>query len=123
MTGPTAEASGRYPAASMDLKITVRSVGDLRVVALDGLADIGTVPVLMSRLWREVAIADGATIVIDVDGLLSLDDVALGIFLGAAAAAREHGGDLEVLTTSQRWRDRFSATRFEHAVTVRDHIV
>ena len=107
----------------MDLKITARAVGDRRVVALDGIADLSTVPVLMSALWREVAAARGATIVIDVDGLISLDDVALGIFLGAAAAAREHGGDLEMLTTSQRWRDRFRTTRFEHAVTVHDHIV
>src|SRR5690606_6270369 len=107
----------------MDLKITARSVGDRRVVTLDGLADLSTVPVLLSRLRREIAVAGGATIVVDVDGLISLDDVALGIFLGAAATAREHGGDLEVLTTSQRWRDRFSATRFEHAVTVRHQIV
>ena len=107
----------------MDLKITARSVGDRRVVTLDGIADLSTIPVLMSRLQREIAVAGAATVVIDVDGLISLDDVALGIFLGAAATAREHGGDLEVLTTSQRWRDRFRATRFEHAVTVCDQIV
>lgn len=107
----------------MELKITARSVGDRRVVALDGLADLSTVPLLMSRLRREIDVANGATLVIDVDGLISLDDVALGIFLGAAATAREHGGDLEVLTTSERWRDRFRTTRFEHAVTVRDQIV
>jgi anti-anti-sigma factor len=106
----------------MDLKIAARTVGDRHVVTLDGLADLSTVPTLMSRLWREVASANGATVVIDIDGLVSLDDVALGVFLGAAANAREHGGDLEVLTTSPRWRDRFRATRFEHAVTVRDRI-
>ena len=106
----------------MDLKITARSVGDRRVVALDGIADLSTVPMLMSQLRREIGLADGATIVIDVDGLISLDDVALGIFLGAAAAAREHGGDLEVLATSQRWRDRFHTTRFEHAVRVLDRL-
>jgi anti-anti-sigma factor len=107
----------------MDLRISSRTVGGRRVLTLDGIADLGSVPLLQSQLAREIAAADGATIVIDVDGLLSLDDVALGVFLGAAATAREHGGDLEVLTTSQRWRERFRSTGFEHAVTVRDHIV
>lgn len=107
----------------MDLRISSRTVGDRRVVALDGQADLGTVPLLQSGLAREVTGAGRATVVVDVDGLLSLDDVALGVLLGAAATARDHGGDLEVLTTSPRWRERFRATRFEHAVTIRDHIV
>lgn len=107
----------------MDLRITTRTVGDRRVVALDGLADLASVPLLQSRLLREVGLADGATLVVDVDGLLALDDVALGVLLGAAATARDHGGDLEVLATATRWRDRFRTTGFEHAVTVRDRIV
>jgi anti-anti-sigma factor len=107
----------------MDLRITTRTAGDRRVVALDGLADLASIPLLQSRLLREIGLADGATVVVDVDGLLALDDVALGVLLGAAATARDHGGDLEVLTTAARWRDRFRTTRFEHAVTVRDSIV
>lgn len=107
----------------MDLRITARTLGDRRVVALDGLADLGSIPLLQSGLLREVAQAAGATVVVDVDGLVSLDDVALGVFLGAAATARDHGGELEILTTSERWRERFRTTKFEHAVTVRDHIV
>lgn len=106
----------------MDLRISTRISGDRHVVALDGLADLSTVPVLQSTLRREIGAAPGATIVVDVDGLLSLDDVALGVLLGAAATAREHGGDLEVVTTSPRWIERFRATRFEHAVAIRDHI-
>lgn len=104
----------------MDLRISTRTVGDQRVVVLDGLADLGTVPLLQSGLRREIANAGGATIVVDVDGLLSLDDITLGLLLGAAATARDHGGDLEVLTTSPQWQERFRATRFDQAVTVRD---
>ncbi|MFP5487296.1 MAG: STAS domain-containing protein, partial [Acidimicrobiia bacterium] len=95
-----------------------------RVVALDGIADLATLPTLQSTLRREIAAGSSATtVVVDVDGLLALDDAALGILLGVAATAREHGGDLEVLTTSERWRERFRATRFDLAVTVRDRIV
>lgn len=108
----------------MDLRISTRTVGDVRVVALDGIADLSTVPILQSSLRREVAnVVSGVTIVVDVDGLLALDDVALGVLLGTAATARDHGGDLEVLATSERWRERFRVTRFEHAVTIRDRIV
>lgn len=106
----------------MDLRLSTRTAGDRHVVALDGIADLSTVPLLQSALRREMATVPGATIVVDVDGLLALDDVALGVLLGAAATAREHGGDLEVLTTSPRWVERFRTTRFEHAVTVRDRI-
>lgn len=105
----------------MDLRISTRTVGDVRVVELDGIADLSTAPILQPALRREVT--GGSTIVVDVDGLVALDDVALGLLLGAAATAREHGGDLEVLTTSPRWRERFRTTRFELAVTVRDRIV
>lgn len=106
----------------MDLRISTRTTGGRLVVALDGLADLSSVPVLQSGLRREITAAPGATIVVDVDGLVALDDVALGILLGAAATAREHGGDLEILTTSPRWIERFRVTRFEHAVAIRDRI-
>lgn len=107
----------------MDLRITCRDVLDRRVVALDGLADLASVPLLQSRLRREIATAPGTTLVVDIDGLLAIDDVTLGVLLGAAATAREQGGDLEIMTTSERWRERLRSTRFEHAVAVRDRIV
>lgn len=105
----------------MDLRISTRTVGEMRVVELDGIADLSTIPSLQATLRREAT--SGATVVVDVDGLLALDDVALGVLLGAAATARDHGADLVVLATAERWRERFRVTRFEHAVTVRDRVV
>lgn len=103
----------------MDLRVRRRVVGSTIVVALDGLADLASVPLLQSSLRRELAVAAGATVVVDVDGLVALDDVALGVFLGAAATARGQGGDLEVLCTSERWRERFAASGFDRALVVR----
>lgn len=111
--------SRRYPAATMDLRIGTRLVGDAHVVELDGLADLASIPLLQSHLRRAIGTAPGATVVVDVDGLVALDDVALGVLIGAASTAREQGGDLEVLTTSERWRARLHANRFDRAVTVR----
>lgn len=107
----------------MELRIDVRTLGDRRIVALDGYADLSTVPRLQAALRREIAAAAAPTIVVDVDGLVTLDDVALGVLLGAAATAREQGRELEVATSSDRWRERFRITKFEHAVTVRDTVV
>jgi anti-anti-sigma factor len=107
----------------MDLRIKSRDVGDVRVVEVDGVADLASVPQLQTHLRREVTAAAGRTIVVDLDGLLGLDDVALGILLGAAATAREQGGDLEVTTVSPRWRERLRATKFDLAVAVRDSVV
>lgn len=106
----------------MQLTVSVSTVGSRLVVALDGIADLGSVPKLQAELRREIVRSPGETILVDVDGLIALDDVALGALLGAAATAREHGGDLEVVAGSERWRHRFSATRFDQAVTIRASI-
>ncbi len=111
------------PCARMDLRVSTRTIGDRHVIALDGVADLATVPRLQSELRRRIKLLPGRTILLDVDGLTGLDDVALGVLLGAAATARELGGELEVVTNSDRWRERFAATRFEHAVTIRSSIV
>jgi anti-sigma B factor antagonist len=107
----------------MDLRVSTRTIGDRYVIALDGVADLASVPRLQSELRRRVMHLPGHTILVDVDGLAALDDVALGVLLGVAATARELGGDLEVVASSARWRERFATTRFEHAVTVRSSVV
>lgn len=104
----------------MDLRIGTRHVGADPVVELDGIADLASVPVLQAQLQRVVGSSPGATVMVDVDGLVALDDVALGVLIGAATAARERGGDLVVLASSGRWRHRFRVTRFDRAVTVHD---
>lgn len=107
----------------MQLSVTASTVGGRRVVVLDGVADLSSIPKLQTELRREINRAADHTVLVDVDGLTALDDVALGVLLGAAATAREHGGDLEVVTASERWRQRFAVTRFEHAVTIRSSVV
>ena len=107
----------------MDLSISTREISGVCVVAIDGVADLASAPQLQSGLRRVITSAAGRTVVVDLDGLLGLDDVALGILLGAAAAARDLGGDLEVATVSERWRNRFRATKFDLAVAVRDSVV
>lgn len=107
----------------MHLTVSVDTVANHIVIALAGVADLASAPRLQDGLRREIAKSPGRTILVDVDGLTALDDVALGILLGAAATARDLGGDIEIVAGSERWRQRFVATGFERAVTVRSSIV
>jgi anti-sigma B factor antagonist len=106
----------------MDLRVTTDEVGGRFVVALEGLADLSTVPTLHDELRRAVRDRAGHTVVVDIDGVIAFDDAALGLLLGVAATARENGGDLEVVCSSERLRARLRATRFDRAVTVLDAI-
>ena len=103
----------------MDLVVRTDTVGGRPVVWLDGAADLSSVPLLHDRLQRAIADHPGATVTVDLDGATVVDDTALGVLLGAAGRARAGGGDLEVVTTSARTRERMALTRFDHAVTVR----
>lgn len=103
----------------MDLQVDARPVGHRFVVALSGIADLSTIALLQHRLRRAVADHPDTEVVIDLDGLTVIDDSALGLFLGAAAAARQGGGDLVVVSTDERIRARLTATRLDRAIEVR----
>ena len=107
----------------MSLSTSSRTVGDAVVLSLDGIADLSSAPRLQDALRRLIAQHPGQRIVVDLDGLVGLDDVALGLLLGAAATARGAEGELEVVATEPRVRERLAATRFDQAVAVRDSIV
>jgi anti-anti-sigma factor len=106
----------------MDLHVRTDMVGVVPVVALAGTADLGTVPALQTALTRTVAAHPGVTVAVDLDGLIALDDTALGVLLGAAARARSGGGDIVVVTTDDRMLARLAQTGFDQAVHVRSRI-
>jgi len=97
-------------------------VGSTPVVAVDGIIDLSTIPSFHQGLVRSMHDHRGATLVVDLDAAGAIDDAALGILLGAAAAARDAGGDLEVVCTRPVLRDRLARTGFDRAVVVRDTI-
>ena len=103
----------------MDLQVRLALVGDTPTIALGGLVDLGSVPLLQDVLTRAVLDHPGETIVVDLDGVVSFDDVALGLLLAAAGRARDLSGELEIVCTSDRLLARLASTRFDRAVTVR----
>ncbi len=99
----------------------VRTVGDEVIVALGGDADLAAAPQLTQVLQRSITTAPSSarTLVIDVDGVLVLDDTALGLLVGAAAAARRAGLDVALVCTEARLRERLAETRLDRIVDVR----
>jgi glutathione S-transferase len=106
----------------MDLSVATTRVGAEIVLSLTGIADLSTLPLLQDRLRRAFADHPGNTIVVDLDGLLALDDTALGLFLGASAQARQAGGQLAIVCSNDRLRRRLSMTGLDQLVTVRSTI-
>ena len=116
------QASGRYRHAPMDLTCRTSTVGDHTVLTLIGEVDLASVPMLQAALGRLVADRVGEVILVDLDGLTVLDDTGMGILLGAAGRARQHGGDLVLVCASPRLRDRFDSSGLARAIEVRDRL-
>jgi anti-sigma B factor antagonist len=93
-------------------------VGSVPVLSLSGAVDLSTVPVLGDCLARLVGDHARQLVAVDLDGVEVLDDSALGLLLGAAGRARSDGGELVVVTSDRRLRDRFAVTGLDRAVDV-----
>ncbi len=106
----------------MDLYARHDLVGSVPVVSLEGVIDLASIPVLYDQLRRAVSDHAGVTVAVDLDGVSALDDCGLGILLGVAGLARDRGGDLVVIASGARLRDRFRTTGLDRAVEVRERL-
>jgi anti-anti-sigma factor len=103
----------------VDVSSRLTVVGDRPVVELAGELDLASIAVLRDVLLRAVGEHPGAVVAIDLDGVTVLDDTALGVLLGTAARAREHGGDIILVCTTKRLLDRFELSGLARAIEVR----
>jgi anti-anti-sigma factor len=106
--------------AVMNLSTSTIVVADDAVISLSGEIDMATLPLLHDALNKALAHHPGRMIVIDLDGVTVLEDVGLGILLGAAGSARQTGADLVVVCNNMRLRERLDRTGFSRAIEVRD---
>jgi anti-sigma B factor antagonist len=102
----------------MNFRAEQRDVAGRHVVALSGTVDLGTVPALLNALATALLDRRGASIAVDLDGVEAFDDVGLGIILGAAGRARRDGGELTVVCSNPRLRERLAVTGFDRAIDV-----
>lgn len=94
------------------------AIGARRVFAPNGEIDLATLPALHNALARHVRESRGDTVVVDLDGVTTCDDAGLGVLLGAAASAREAGGDMIVVCSAGALCERLERTGFDRAVHV-----
>ncbi len=102
----------------MELHLRRITAGDVDVVVASGEIDLATAPQLRSALVELVVDNLGQLVAIDLDGIAALDDTGLGVVLGAAGRARAANGDVAVVCSPGRLRDRLTLTGLDRAVTV-----
>lgn len=106
----------------MDLRAQPTEVAGVPTVACDGVVDMSSVAVFRDALLRSIHANAGQTVLVDLDGVTALDDAGLGVLLGAAAAARQSDGDLEIVCNNVRLLTRLERTRLDRAIIVRRSI-
>jgi anti-sigma B factor antagonist len=104
--------------AAVSLRAEITDVAGRAVVVLTGSADLSTVPTLQNALARVVVDRQGEIVAVDLDAVDTVDDVALGLLLGAAGRARRNGGDIVIVCANEHLRDRFAVTGLDRAITV-----
>ena len=109
----------RRSVGPVNLHVTTATVGDREVVSVEGVLDLASLATLHDALNRAAQQHRGSTLVVDLDGVSAIDDSGLGIVLGAAANARQSGGDLELVVGDGPIRRRLEQTRLDRAVSVR----
>lgn len=106
----------------MNLSTSTIVVGDEAVITLSGEVDMSTIPLLHDALSKALTHHPGRALIIDLDSVTVLDDIGLGVLLGAAGSARQAGADLAVICNNLRLRDRLDLTGFSRAIEVRDRM-
>lgn len=104
----------------MGMELTLRrtQVAERSVLVVSGDLDIVSIPRFNDALTRLTTDGRGTTVVVDLDGAGLIDDAGLGLLLGAAGRARTAGGDLAVVCTEPRLRQRLTDTGFDRAINV-----
>ena len=83
---------------------------------ISGDIDLSTIPHFAQTLFRTTDDHPGQLIALDLDEVGTLDDVGLGIVLGAAGRVRANGGELAVIATGLSLKKRLAITGFDRAV-------
>lgn len=102
----------------MEFRGVVDTVAGVPTVVCEGIVDLATAPNFRDLLQRLVAQHPGVVVAVDLDAVATLDDVALGVLIGAAASARQGGGELRVVASAPRIVEHLAATHVDRVVTV-----
>lgn len=105
----------------MDLELATRSEGDVVVVAASGEVDVFTAPSLDAELVAQLD-AGAARLVIDLSSVVFLDSTGLGVLVKNLKRAREAGGWIHLVVTSDRIRKIFDITGLDASMPIFDTV-
>jgi anti-sigma B factor antagonist len=94
----------------MDLTLHADEQGPLPVLFVGGEIDLATLPRLRDRLVRMATDHPGATIAVDLAGVVFVDSAGLGVLVGGLGRMRAHGGDLVLVAPPERLADLLRLT-------------
>jgi anti-sigma B factor antagonist len=103
----------------MELQLATRHEGDVSVVSARGEVDVFTAPGLDTELDALIA-AGSARLVVDLSDVAFLDSTGLGVLVKALKHAREAGGWLHLVVTSDRIRKIFEITGLDASIPIFD---
>jgi anti-sigma B factor antagonist len=104
---------------AVEMTASTTEVAGTPTLVVEGVLDLASVADLRDALTRLVRDHPQRAVLVDLDGVTAVDDVGLGILLGAAGRARAEGGELEIVCTQKALLGQLALTRLDQAVTVR----
>lgn len=105
----------------MDLKVSTRQQGDTSVLSATGEVDVFTAPTLDQAISAELA-EQRARLVVDLSGVSFLDSTGLGVLVKGLKGARDAGGSLDIVVTSDRIRRIFDITGLDASLRIFDTV-
>ncbi len=107
---------------SVDLSLDQFEHNGCAVLSCRGEIDLSTAPRLHGALWKLIDGNVGNTVIIDCDGVTSMDHTGLGLLVGAMGRATSRSVTLEFVINSTWLRDLFANTKLDQIVTIRTRL-
>jgi anti-sigma B factor antagonist len=105
----------------MDLQVETQHEGDVAVVAATGEVDVFTAPGLDAEITALVE-QGHSRLVVDLSGVSFLDSTGLGVLVKGLKTARDAGGSMHLVVTSERIRKIFDITGLDASLPLFDTV-
>jgi len=105
----------------MDLQVETRHEGDTAVVAATGEVDVYTAPALDAEITGLLQ-GGSSRLVVDLTGVSFLDSTGLGVLVKGLKSARDAGGSMHLVVTSERIRKIFDITGLDASLPLHDTV-
>ncbi len=102
----------------MDLIVRQLDTGGVPGLSVAGEVDMATAPRLRDALVQLAAEHPGASAVLDLDGVVFLDSLGLGVLLGGLRRMHTTGGDLALVCTNPRVLELLASCRLDRVFDI-----